>query len=86
MPKNAYFGGAGAEPPNPPWAPGAGGPPPPDPRFLTLAYYYSFCQKCVSTIERTLLLRKITEVSHPKYFGFFLPRFRAYRPSTVLYN
>jgi len=60
------------------------GGPPPDPYFVTLAYCHSFRQKCISIIERTLLLRKITKYHTLNVLILF---FRAFVPrsSIVLY-
>jgi len=58
--------------------------PPSNPRWppaciVTFAFCYSFRRvECVSSIERTLLQRKTTEVTHTKCFGFVFSRFRVY--------
>jgi len=59
-------------------SPEPSGAPPPKPRFVAFAYYWDFCRVRYYTIERALLLRKITEVTTVDVLVKFFLRFSAY--------
>jgi len=61
MLKNAYF-----------WKKAVKSPQRQPPALLLSSTAIAFVE-CVSSIEHTLLLRKITEVTHSKCFGFVFP-------------